>query len=293
MPATLIDGNQIASGIRNEVRDATERLRTTSGIVPGLAFILIGDNPASQVYVRAKEKACGETGFHSITERRPAATSQDELLALIQSLNANHSIHGILVQLPLPPQIDEGAVIEAIDYRKDVDGFHPVNVGKMVSGRRCFLPCTPSGVHELLIRSGNDPGGKHVIVVGRSNIVGRPLANMLSQKHDGANAIVTLVHTGARDIGAYTREGDIVIAALGRPGAITGAMLKPGCVVIDVGINRVPDSTAKRGYRISGDVDFPSVLPVAGSLTPVPGGVGPMTIAMLLRNTLQAATPRS
>lgn len=289
MTAALIDGKQIAGQIRAEVSAAAERLRQTRGINPGLAFILVGDDPASQVYVRSKGKACEELGFRSMTERLPASVSERELLQMIAGFNADPSVHGILVQLPLPKHIDEHRVIEAIDFRKDVDGFHPVNIGRLVIGLDCLAPCTPSAVQELLIRSGNDPSGKHVVVVGRSNIVGKPVMNILLQKRPGANAVVTIAHTGARDIVPYVRSADIVVAAIGKPGAVTGDMLKPGCVVIDVGINRIPDASAKNGSRLVGDVDFPSALLVASAITPVPGGVGPMTIAMLMRNTLRAA----
>lgn len=290
MTARIIDGKQIAEEIKAEVQRETDILKRERGITPGLAFMLVGDNPASQVYVKSKGKACEQMGFRSVTEQLPASTSQDELLRMIKTFNADTSIHGILVQLPLPKHIDENAVIEAIDWRKDVDGFHPVNVGKLVIGQDCLRPCTPAGVQELLVRSGNDPAGKHVVVVGRSNIVGKPVLNILLQKQRGANAVVTITHTGAADMSLYTRQADILIAAIGRPRAITGEMLKPGCVVIDVGINRVEDASAKNGYRIVGDVDSASASSVASAITPVPGGVGPMTIAMLMKNTLEAAT---
>lgn len=286
----IIDGKAIAAQIKSEVKLATDSLKRERGITPGLAFILVGENPASQVYVSSKGKACAEMGFHSVTERLPVTISQTELLSLIHKFNLDPKIHGILVQLPLPGHIDENAIIEAIDYRKDVDGFHPVNVGKLVIGQDCLRPCTPSGVQELLVRSGNDPSGKHVVIVGRSNIVGKPLMNILLQKQKGANAIVTVVHTGTKEFGVYTRQADIVIAAIGRAEAITGDMLKPGCVVIDVGINRVEDSSAKNGHRIVGDVHFASASSVAKAVSPVPGGVGPMTIAMLMKNTVQAAS---
>jgi methylenetetrahydrofolate dehydrogenase (NADP+)/methenyltetrahydrofolate cyclohydrolase len=289
MTATIIDGKQIAQEIRAEVKQRAERLRQQRRIVPGLAFILVGDNPASQVYVRSKGKACEEIGFYSVTERLSSDTTQDTLLDLIFRFNADKQIHGILVQLPLPPHIDENRVIEAMDYSKDVDGFHPVNVGRLVIGQPCLRPCTPSGVQELLLRSGNDPSGRHVVIVGRSNIVGKPVMNILLQKQKGANAVVTVAHTGAHDIAQFTRQADIVVAATGRPEMITGEMLKPGCVVIDVGINRVTDPAAKSGYRLVGDVHFASASVVARAITPVPGGVGPMTIAMLMMNTLRAA----
>jgi methylenetetrahydrofolate dehydrogenase (NADP+) / methenyltetrahydrofolate cyclohydrolase len=289
MAAALIDGKRVAGEIREEVRAATQELRRVRGIVPGLAFILVGNDPASEVYVRSKGKACEDLGFHSITERLPAETREERLLELIAQFNADPSLHGILVQLPLPKHMNESRVIEAIDYRKDVDGFHPANVGRLVLGLDCLKPCTPAGVQELLVRGGYDPAGKHVVVVGRSNIVGKPVMNMLLQKQAGANAVVTIVHTGAKEIAPIVRQGDIVVAALGKPGAITGEMLKPGCVVIDVGINRIADPSAKNGTRLVGDVDFASASAVASAITPVPGGVGPMTIAMLMHNTLRAA----
>ncbi|HEY6191490.1 MAG TPA: bifunctional 5,10-methylenetetrahydrofolate dehydrogenase/5,10-methenyltetrahydrofolate cyclohydrolase [Bacteroidota bacterium] len=289
MPAALIDGKKIASEIKDEVKLETDKLKASRKITPGLAFILVGDNPASQAYVKMKGKGCEEMGFYSITEKLPADTTEARLLELIGRFNNDPLVHGILVQLPLPPQIRESRVLTAIDYRKDVDGFHPVNVGRLVIGQECLKPCTPLGVQELLVRSGNDPSGKHVVIVGRSNIVGKPLLNILLQKKKGANAIVTIAHTGAEDISWYTESADILIAAMGRPECITGDMIKPGAVVIDVGINRVEDPAAKNGYRLVGDVHFASAADVAGAITPVPGGVGPMTIAMLLRNTLLAA----
>jgi len=288
--ARILDGKAIAEEIKAEIRQRAEALKAKHGITPGLAFILVGDNPASQVYVRAKGKACDELGFHSRTEHLPTETTEHDVLALIDHFNRDSIIHGILVQLPLPTHIREERIIEAIDWRKDVDGFHPINVGKLVIGRHCLRPCTPAGVQELLVRSGNDPAGKHVVVVGRSNIVGKPLMNMLVQKQSGANAVVTIAHTGAKDIGFFTRQADIVVAAIGKPEALRGDMLKPGCVVIDVGINRIADASAKNGYRLVGDVHFASAEPIASAITPVPGGVGPMTIAMLMHNTLQAAT---
>ena len=289
MSATLIDGKAIASGIRSEVQRATAELIRTRSVQPGLAFILVGENPASQVYVSMKGKACVQVGFHSVTERYPAEISEKSLLERIRANNEDPAIHGILVQLPLPAHINEERVIEAIDPAKDVDGFHPINVGKLVLGQSTLAPCTPSGIVELLNRSGHDPKGKHVVVVGRSNIVGKPVANILLQKRSGANAVVTIAHTGAQDLGSITRTGDILIAAVGKAHAITRAMVKPGAVVIDVGINRVDDPAAAKGYRIVGDVDFEEVQTIAGAITPVPGGVGPMTIAMLMKNTLQAA----
>jgi methylenetetrahydrofolate dehydrogenase (NADP+)/methenyltetrahydrofolate cyclohydrolase len=289
MSAAIIDGNAIAGAVKAGVKLETDRLRRERGIVPGLAFILVGENPSSQVYVRSKAKACEEMGFHSVTDKLPPTAPQAELLALVRRFNQDPAIHGILVQLPLPKHISESTVIEALDFRKDVDGFHPVNIGRLVIGEPCLRPCTPSGVLELLIRSGNDPGGKHVVIVGRSNIVGKPLFNMLVQRQPGANAAVTVVHTGVKSITEFTRRADIVVAAIGKPEMITGDMLKPGCVVIDVGINRIDDPGAKHGSRLVGDVHFASASQVASAITPVPGGVGPMTIAMLMKNTLQAA----
>jgi methylenetetrahydrofolate dehydrogenase (NADP+)/methenyltetrahydrofolate cyclohydrolase len=292
MAALIIDGKAIAARVREEVRERTAALRSGHDRIPGLAFILVGDDPASQVYVQSKGRACEEMGFHSVTDRLPVSTTEAELLRRIAALNADAAIHGILVQLPLPVHINEQRIIEAIDFRKDVDGFHPVNVGRLVIGLPCLRPCTPAGIQELLVRSGNDPAGKHVVVAGRSNIVGKPVLNMLLQKQRGANAVVTAVHTGANDLGRFTRDADILIAAIGKAEIITGDMVKPGAVVIDVGINRVVDPQAKKGTRIVGDVHAASVRPVAGALTPVPGGVGPMTIAMLMQNTLLAAEGR-
>jgi methylenetetrahydrofolate dehydrogenase (NADP+)/methenyltetrahydrofolate cyclohydrolase len=289
MAATIIDGRQIAGTIKEEVRSGTERLWRERGVRPGLGFILVGDNAASQSYVKSKGKACGELGFYSVTEQLPGTTPEEDLLGLIRAWNADPALHGILVQLPLPKHINEQRVIEAIDPRKDVDGFHPVNVGRLVIGLECLKPCTPAGIQEMLVRSGNDPMGKHVVVVGRSNIVGKPVANILLQKAAGANAVVTVTHTGAQNIARYTRDADVVIAAIGKAESITGDMLKPGCVVIDVGINRIPDPSTKTGSRMVGDVHFPSASAVASAISPVPGGVGPMTIAMLMRNTLLAA----
>jgi methylenetetrahydrofolate dehydrogenase (NADP+)/methenyltetrahydrofolate cyclohydrolase len=288
--ATIIDGKAIADSVRAEVREASDRLKASGGVTPGLAFILVGENPASQAYVRMKGKGCEEAGFYSVTERLPGSVSEEELLALINRFNLDPRIHGILVQLPLPAHIREERVIRAIDYKKDVDGFHPVNVGRLVIGRPCLKPCTPLGIQELLIRSGVETDGRHAVIIGRSNIVGKPMANLLVQKAKGANAVVTIVHSAAKDLGALTRQADILIAAMGKPRFVTAGMVKEGATVIDVGINRVEDEGAKAGYRLVGDVDYDAVLPKAGRITPVPGGVGPMTIAMLLSNTLAAAT---
>jgi methylenetetrahydrofolate dehydrogenase (NADP+) / methenyltetrahydrofolate cyclohydrolase len=289
MNTTIIDGKKIAADIKQQVKLDADLFKQESGITPGLAFILIGDNPASQAYVGMKGKACGEMGFFSVTERLSTDITETYLLNLIKKFNNDPNIHGILVQLPLPKHINEHRVLIAIDYHKDVDGFHPINVGRLVTGQTCLMPCTPYGIQELLLRSGNDPSGKHVVVVGRSNIVGKPIANILLQKKPGANAVVTIAHTGASDIACYSRQADILIAAMGKAECITGEMVKEGVVVIDVGMNRVLDSTAKNGYKLTGDVHFASVAPKARAITPVPGGVGPMTIAMLMHNTLQAA----
>jgi len=289
MSAIIIDGKQVAAAIRSELKSNVARLQKLAGITPGLAVILIGDDPASTSYVTAKEKACAEIGVYSDDNRLPADCTQDKLLKLIDRLNNDPRIHGILVQLPLPRHIDEARVIMAIDPNKDVDGFHPINVGRMVIGEKAFLPCTPHGVIQLLQRSGVQIAGAHVVIVGRSNIVGKPLANLLLQKTASGNATVTVCHTGTKDLASFTRQADIVIAAAGRPNTITADMIKEGAAVIDVGVNRVEDATAPRGYRLVGDVDFETVRHKASHLTPVPGGVGPMTITMLLHNTVQAA----
>jgi methylenetetrahydrofolate dehydrogenase (NADP+)/methenyltetrahydrofolate cyclohydrolase len=285
----IIDGKLISSQIKSEVKAAAEKLKAEKGITPGLAFILVGENPASQSYVKSKGKACEELGFYSITERVPASISEPELLAMVDRFNKDEKIHGLLVQLPLPKHIDEQKVIEAISPAKDVDGFHPASVGKMMIGIDTFYSCTPYGIVELLKRYKIDPSGKHVVVVGRSNIVGKPIANMLVQKKEWANAIVTIAHTAAKDLSYYTKQADILIAAIGRPKAITKEMVKPGAVVIDVGINRIDDPASKTGTRLVGDVDFENVKDIASAITPVPGGVGLMTIAMLMVNTLKAA----
>jgi len=288
--AEIIDGKKIAQDIKREVKEETIRLKERTGVIPGLAVILVGDNPASQSYVKSKGKACEEVGFYSLTEFMPASISEQNLLAKIEEFNRDPNIHGILVQLPLPKHINEQKVIEAIDPRKDVDGFHPMSIGKLVIGLDTFKSCTPAGIQELLIRSGNDPSGKHAVVVGRSNIVGKPIANILLQKQPGANAIVTVAHTGTADLVSFIKTADILIAAVGKPEFITGAMVKPGVVIIDVGINRVEDPSSTKGYRIVGDVHFESASKIAKAITPVPGGVGLMTVAMLLKNTLKAAT---
>lgn len=275
--------------IRDEVAvEAAELL--ARGVQPGLAVVLVGEDPASQVYVRSKGKACEEAGMHSETIRLPAETTEAELLAVIDRLNADSKIHGMLVQLPLPKAINADAVLRRINPGKDVDGFHPVNVGKLVIGDpTAFKPATPYGVQEMLIRSGIETKGLHAVVVGRSNIVGRPMANLLIQDGPGGNATVTVCHSRSRDLPAITRSADLLVVAIGRPNFVTADMVKPGAVVIDVGINRVEDPAAPKGYRIVGDVDFTPVAEIASAITPVPGGVGQMTIALLLKNTLQAA----
>lgn len=287
--ARLIDGNAVARQVREDVAREVAEL-AAQGIVPGLTVVLVGDDPASAVYVRNKGKASQEVGMKSDTIRLPASTSQDELLALVDRLNADPAVHGILVQMPLPKQIDPASVIRRIAPTKDVDGFHPVNVGKLLIGEKDgFAPCTPAGVQELLLRYGVDTRGKHAVIVGRSNIVGKPMAALLVQQGPGADCTVTICHSKTKDLGAITRQADILIAALGRPEAITGDMVKPGAVVIDVGINRVDDASAPKGYRLVGDVQFEAARERASLITPVPGGVGPMTIAMLLKNTARAA----
>lgn len=289
MPAELIDGVAIARSIREEAaRDAAAL--TERGVRPGLAVVLVGEDPASTVYVRSKGKASDEAGMHSVTIRLPATTSQSELLDAVTTLNKDPMIHGILVQMPLPKHLDPDAVIRSIDPRKDVDGFHPVNVGKLLIGERDgFVPCTPLGIQVMLKRSGVDTNGAECVIVGRSNIVGKPMAALLIQDAASANCTVTICHRHTKDLAMHTKRADIVIAAAGRAGLVTGEILKPGCVVIDVGMNRIADETAPRRYRLVGDVDFDSAKEVAAKITPVPGGVGPMTIAMLLSNTVKAA----
>ena len=289
MSAQIIDGEAIAAGIRAEVAEKVAALRQR-GVVPGLAAVLIGDNPASVSYVSAKAKDCEQAGIFSETFHLPAETTQQEALALIARLNGDARFHAILPQLPLPPQVGERATIDAIAPEKDADGLHPVNLGRLLRGETDgALPCTPNGVMELLRRTGNDPAGKHVVVVGRSTLVGRPLAVLLSNKAKGANATVTICHTGTGDIARFTREADIVVTAAGHANTLTADMVRPGAVVVDVGTNRVDDASRKRGWRLVGDVDYAAVREKASWITPVPGGVGPMTRAMLLVNTVRAA----
>lgn len=287
--AEVIDGKRIAAEIREEVKADVERLKQ-KGVTPGLAVVLVGDNPASAVYVRMKARACAEAGIYSRVIRLPAETSQEQLEKTVDDLNGDPAVHGILVQLPLPEQIEERAIIWRISPDKDVDGFHPMNVGRMMIGDPdAFRPATPAGVIDLLMRSGNDPAGKRVTIVGRSNIVGRPLAVLLSQKMRGGNATVTLAHSRTADLSGVMREADILVAAIGVAEFVRAEGVKPGAVVIDVGVNRVDAPDTEKGYRLVGDVAYDEVAEVASAITPVPGGVGPMTIAMLLSNCIVAA----
>ena len=284
----LIDGKKVAADIRSELKDKISQLKAEGKNVPGLVAIIVGEDPASQIYVASKGKACEEIGMRTKTEKLSADISEAELLSLIQSYNQNNDYQGILVQLPLPKHINEDKVIETISHKKDVDGFHPISVGNLVIGKDTFASCTPAGIQELLIRYKIETKGKHVVVVGRSNIVGKPIANIMLQKAEGANSIVTIVHSAAKDISYYTNQADILIAAIGKAEIIKADMVKDGVAVIDVGINRIDDSTKAKGYRIVGDVDFENVSKKASFITPVPGGVGPMTIAMLISNTYKA-----
>jgi len=280
--ATILDGKALAEEIRKETAGRVAQFVAKHGVTPCLAAVLVGDNPASEVYVRNKQKACGQVGVKSQLHRPPATTTMDELLGLIGQLNADPAVHGILVQLPLPKGLDETKVLEAVHPAKDVDAFHPENVGRIVQGRPRFLPCTPYGIQQLLIRNNVPIAGSHAVVLGRSDIVGKPIAIMLMQRGEGGNATVTVCHTRTRNLPEVTRQADILIVAIGRAKCVTADMVKPGAVVIDVGINRTPEG-------LVGDVDFQAVREVAGQITPVPGGVGPLTIAMLLGNTLRAA----
>ncbi len=287
--ARIIDGKAIAQEIREEIKSEVSFLKEERGLTPGLAVVLVGNDPASEVYVRMKKKGCDEMGIASFEYKLGEDTPEEELLALVDKLNRDKKVNGILVQLPLPLHISEEKVINRIDPIKDVDGFHPENVGKIVIGEEdCFYPCTPYGVQELIARSVDDLKGKHLVVVGRSNIVGKPVANMMLQKNERANCIVTVCHTAAKDIGEYTRQADILVVAAGRPGTVTADMVKDGVVVIDVGTNRIPHPDDAEKTKLVGDVDFESVSKKAAAITPVPGGVGPMTITMLLANTLKA-----
>lgn len=289
MTAKIISGTETAKQVRTEIAVDTQNLKEQQGITPGLAAVLVGDNPASAIYVRSKRKACEAAGIYSQVFNLDRNASQKEILELLSSLNTDDRFHGILLQLPLPSHLDEALSISSIDPSKDVDGLHPYNMGLLAQGSHSFIPATPYGVQQLLVRSGYDPVGQHVVVCGRSNLVGKPLAMLLTNKGKGMNATVTVCHTGTKDLGKFTSQGDILVAAIGRPKIITADMVKPGAVVIDVGINRVEDKNEDRGYRLEGDVDFTKVSQVAGAITPVPGGVGPMTVAMLLSNTLMSA----
>ena len=282
MPAKILDGKQLAQQLRSELTEEVIEFIQNNSVVPCLAAVLVGDNPASEVYVRNKQRACEAVGIESQLHRLGSDASSDDLLKLIAKLNKDAEVHGILVQLPLPPQIDKNRVLLAVSPNKDVDAFHPENVGRLVQGRPRFLPCTPQGVQQLLIRSGIEIAGQHVVIIGRSEIVGRPLSIMLSQQGKGGDATVTLCHSRTRDLAGVTRQADILIAAIGRPKFVTAEMVKSGATVVDVGINRTDEG-------VVGDVDYKAVAEVAGAITPVPGGVGPLTIAMLLRNTLSAA----
>ena len=292
MTATLIDGTAISTEIRRSLTlEVAELVR--EGLQPGLAVVIVGDDPASQVYVAAKAKACREAGMHSEVVRLPATATEEELLAVVDRLNRDPKIHGFLVQLPLPPHLDAGKVLLRIDPDKDVDGFHPMNVGRVsVGDPSAFRPATPYGVQQMLIRTGIETKGAHAVIVGRSNIVGKPMASLLVQDTAGGNCTVTVCHSRSRDLPSLTRQADILVVAIGKPEFVTADMVKPGAVVIDVGINRVGDPTRPKGYRIVGDVAFEPVAEIASAITPVPGGVGKMTIAMLLMNTVQAARQR-
>ncbi len=292
MPAEIILGTKVAAGIREELKEKVKEIKAKKGITPGLAMVRVGEDPGSVSYVSAKSKASDELGIYSETIVYPIDASEEEVLAKVEELNKDPKFHGILVQLPLPKHIDSEKILNTIDPRKDVDGFHPVNVGRLLIGEPYFMPCTPHGVQELLIRSGNSPEGKHVVICGRSNIVGKPVMAILMQKKKGANATVTMVHTGTKDMASITRQADILIAAMGRPKAITADMVKEGVVVIDVGVNQV--GTTADGKRILvGDSDFEAIKEKAKAITPVPGGVGPMTVTMLMANTVRAAEMQS
>lgn len=291
MAARILDGKAVAKEMRGELAAETAKL-TAAGVVPGLGVLLVGDDPASRSYVSGKEKACEQAGIFSLEKTLPHSAGRDEILSCVREFNQDDRIDGILVQLPLPDRSIEDEVIESIDPQKDVDGFHPINVGRMMLGQPTYLPCTPHGILQLLNRSGVEIRGKHVVILGRSNIVGRPLANLLTRKDDLGNATVTLCHTRTPDPGVHTRDADIVIAAAGRRNTVTADMVKDGAVIVDVGVNRIEDAGRKRGFRLVGDVDFEAVSLKAGAITPVPGGIGPMTITMLMYNTVQSARAR-
>lgn len=289
MSATIIDGKAIAAQVRGEVAEKVSALKA-KGITPCLAVILVGENPASVSYVTGKQKALAEVGMADRSLHLPESTTEEELLKIIDDLNKDTAVHGILVQLPLPEHINEEKILLAIDPEKDVDGFHPMNVGNLVIGKKAFLPCTPHGIIVLLEKMGIETSGKHAVVIGRSNIVGKPVSLLLARKE--TNCTVTICHTGTKNMAEMTRQADILIAATGRPHTVTKDMVKPGAVVIDVGVNRIPDDTKKSGFRLTGDCDYADLLETASFITPVPGGVGPMTIAMLMFNTLESAENR-
>ena len=288
MPAKIISGKEVAAAIREELKLRAQKLKE-KGVVAGLGVILVGEDPASVSYVTAKAKAAEEIGIFEETIRLPGDASEEEILKNVDRLNSDQRFHGVLVQLPLPKWVNPDKVINFISPEKDVDGFHPVNVGKLLRGEPCPLPCTPYGIQQMLVRSGYSPEGQHVVICGRSNIVGKPLAALLMQKKPGANATVTVCHTGTRDIKKHTLQADILVAAMGAPKVITAEMVREGCVVIDVGVNRVPDPAAAKGFRLVGDCDFEAIKEKAAAITPVPGGVGPMTVTMLMMNTIEAA----
>jgi methylenetetrahydrofolate dehydrogenase (NADP+)/methenyltetrahydrofolate cyclohydrolase len=288
LTAKILDGKALAEEIRGEVATGVAEMQQKHGVTPGLAAVLVGDDPASALYVRNKRRACDEVGMVSETILLPADSTNQQVLVQVQALNNDPRFHGILVQLPLPPQVDERLIMESLDPSKDVDGLHPFNVGKLVQGRADFVPGTPAGIQQILLRNGHDPAGANVVVCGRSDIVGKPMAILLMQRADGANATVTVCHTRTKNMAEITRQADILVAGIGSPKVITADMVKEGAVVIDVGINRIDDASRKSGYRLVGDVDFAAVSEKASAITPVPGGVGPMTIAMLLVNTLTA-----
>lgn len=288
MSAQIIAGKEVSAQIREELKARVAALKS-KGILPGLGVILVGEDPASVSYVTGKAKASEEIGIFEQTVKLPADASEDEILKTVDGLNMDPRFNGLLVQLPLPKHVNPDKVINLISPEKDVDGLHPVNVGKLLRGEPCPLPCTPYGVIQLLVRSGNSPDGKHVVICGRSNLVGKPLAALLIQKKKGANATVTICHTGTKNLPGYTLQADILVAAMGAPKVITADMVREGCVVIDVGVNRVPDASAAKGFRLVGDTDFETIKEKAAAITPVPGGVGPMTITMLMMNAIEAA----
>jgi len=282
----IIDGKLIASQILEEIKVKLK----SADVIPGIALILVGNNPASEVYVKMKAKRCAELGYYSVVDKQKETILETELLSLIEKYNTDNKIHGILVQLPLPKHIDEMKIIDAVNYKKDVDGFHPINAGRLLIGEKCFLPCTPAGIFELFKRYNIQTSGKNLVVIGRSNIVGKPIANIMLQKNKHANSTVTICHSATKDIKEHTSRADIIVAAIGKANFVTADMIKEGSIIIDVGINRIEDSLSKSGYKIAGDVNFEECLPKASMITPVPGGVGPMTIAMLMKNTFDSAS---